>query len=152
MVKDDTDRDVSIVDKIMRDLARAFAIQDIREVLDIDINFSYLSILCQVHILGNPTMGELAKESGIQLSTLTRVVDKLVERGFVIRRADSSDRRVVRVSVTSTGVRLVEQFEQARGKRVKSVLEQLTYKERKDLVEILQNIYDRVFREQKKRD
>jgi len=144
-MKSDVERDVAIVDRIMRDLARAFAIEDIKEVLDIDINFSYLSILCQIHILGKPAMGELAKESSIQLSTLTRVMDKLVDRGFAVRKADPSDRRVVRVDLTPEGEKIVKQFEEARKKRIESVLQQLTEREREDLVEILQNIYNRIF-------
>ncbi len=145
------DKDIEIVDRIMRDLTRAFAVEDIKEVLDININFSYLSVLCQIHILNEPAMGELAKATDIQLSTLTRVVDKLVEQGFVVRKSDPSDRRVVRVNVTSKGVKVVQRFEEARRRRIKSILEKLEDKERKDLVEILQKIYNRIFQEEKEK-
>lgn len=147
-MKNNIEKDVAIVDKIMRDLARAFAIQDIKEVLDVDINFSYLSILCQIHLLEEPTMGEVAKKSNIQLSTLTRVIDKLVEQRLVVRKADPSDRRVVRVSLTLEGDKIVGHFEEARKKRIKSVLEKLTGKEREDLVKILQGVYNRIFGEE----
>lgn len=145
-------KDVAIVDRIMRDLARAFAIQDISEVLDVDINFSYLSILCQIHILEEPAMGELAEKCNIQMSTLTRVTDRLVKEGFVVRKSDPADRRVVRVTLTPGGERIVEQFEQARQKRVEAVIKQLTPGERKELVEILQRIYNRVFERKEKNE
>ena len=144
-------RDVLIIDEIIRDLARTFAMQDVEETLDISINFSYLSVLCQIHILGKPTMGELGQVSDVQLSTLTRVIDKLVRWGFVCRTTEPSDRRVVRVILSEEGIKMVEKFEAARKKRVISILKCLTPQERENLVEILQVIYNRVFKEKKEK-
>lgn len=49
------------------------------------------------------TMGELSREMGISLSTSTRVVDWMVNNGFVQRLSDPDDRRVVRVALTDAG-------------------------------------------------
>jgi DNA-binding MarR family transcriptional regulator len=39
--------------------------------------------------------------------SITKVVDKLVEAGYVVRVPDSADRRVTRVSITAAGARLL---------------------------------------------
>ena len=143
------EHDAAVIDKIFSNLSRALAIQDVEEVLDIDLNFGYVSVLCRISMLKEPTMSELGKISGIQLSTLTRIVDKLVNRGLVHRKTDPSDRRVVRVAMTGEGAELVKRFEEARKKRVLSVLRCLTLKEREDLVAILQSMYNRIFSQRK---
>ncbi|MBE0478472.1 MarR family transcriptional regulator [Candidatus Aerophobetes bacterium] len=144
-MEDGMQEDVDIIDGIMQRLARVFAIQDVEEAIDIDINFAYLSVLFQIHILEEPTMGELARVSEIQLSTLTRVIDRLVEREFVTRKNDPHDRRVVRVSLTAKGSQIMEKYEEARRKRVGLTLKQLSFGERKELVKILEKIQTKIF-------
>lgn len=137
--------DIEAIDGIIQKLARSFAVEDIEEVIHIDINFSYLLVLCHIQMLDEPTMGELAKASRIQISTLTRIIDKLVEREFVARKTDAYDRRIVRVSLTSNGCEIVEKYEEARKKRVGSILRRLSSEERQELLNILQKIESRIF-------
>ena len=54
----------------------------------------------------NLTMGELSSVLAVPLSTATRIVDYLVERGYMQRLPDSNDRRKVRVSLTEAGQKL----------------------------------------------
>ena len=49
------------------------------------------------------TMTETAQILGITVGTLTVSVDRLVKKGFVARRRDEEDRRVVRISLTRDG-------------------------------------------------
>ena len=49
------------------------------------------------------TMNALAKYSAIDRTTLTREVDKLVERGLVSRQAHPTDRRRVNLTLTEMG-------------------------------------------------
>ena len=142
------EQEVEILSRMGPELSKVFGTQDLEEVLDIDIKFAHIPILCQIRTLRNPTMGELGDSSGFQLSSLTRITDKLVERGLVAREADSSDRRVVRVSITDEGCQIVEKFEMARKKKVKSILMRLTSRERKDLIRVLQDIHKRISSEQ----
>lgn len=52
---------------------------------------------------GGRRMTELANALVMRPSSCTRLVDRLVERGLVERRADVVDRRAVRVSLTAAG-------------------------------------------------
>jgi DNA-binding MarR family transcriptional regulator len=58
---------------------------------------------------GAVRMSDLADRLGIARRSATSVVDDLVARGLVERRADPDDRRAVEVAVTPTGVRLLDQ-------------------------------------------
>jgi len=46
---------------------------------------------------------ELAKNMGLSLSRISRVVDKLVVNGYLDRNADSSDRRAITLCLTAKG-------------------------------------------------
>src|SRR5512135_3760582 len=52
------------------------------------------------------TMGDLSRILGVPFSTATRMVDWLVDNGYVQRLADPDDRRVVRVELTEAGKEL----------------------------------------------
>ena len=48
-------------------------------------------------------LGELGRRLGIAPSTLSRNLDRLEDRGFVIRAPDPDDRRALRASLTNAG-------------------------------------------------
>jgi DNA-binding MarR family transcriptional regulator len=71
-------------------------------------------VLYQVRRAGRPIrMSELARQVLISRPSTTRVVDRLVERGWLDRTPDPHDRRVVLVGLTAAGRRA-----QARAGRV----------------------------------
>jgi len=135
------EQEVEILNRMGPELSKVFGTEDLEGVLDIDIKFAHIPILCQIQALESPTMGELGDSSGFQLSSLTRITDKLVERELVAREADASDRRVVRVHITDEGHQIVEKFEKVRKKKITSILECLTSRERKDLIRVLKDIH-----------
>jgi DNA-binding MarR family transcriptional regulator len=64
--------------------------------------------LAQYHLLeplatGPRTNRELAELAGISAPTATRIVDGLLDRGFVSRVEDPTDRRAVVISLTAPG-------------------------------------------------
>ena len=63
---------------------------------------------------GPLTLGELAATEQVSPPSITKVVDKLEQRGLVSRRSDETDGRVCRVQLTAAGRR---QFEGMRRRR-----------------------------------
>jgi DNA-binding MarR family transcriptional regulator len=55
--------------------------------------------------LGCPSMKELSEHLQVKPSTVTGLVDGLVQRGLAERRTDAEDRRMVRVALTAGGKR-----------------------------------------------
>jgi MarR family transcriptional regulator, 2-MHQ and catechol-resistance regulon repressor len=59
---------------------------------------------------GGRTQTELSRELLMHRSNVTGLVDRMVERGWVVRRADPADRRVHHVHLTPAGERLVREI------------------------------------------
>jgi DNA-binding MarR family transcriptional regulator len=50
-----------------------------------------------------PTLGYIARRLMVTPAVVTGIVDRLEKRGYVQRRADAEDRRVVRLALTESG-------------------------------------------------
>ncbi len=80
---------------------------------------------------------------GLSLPTLSRSVDALVQRGYVRRAEDSTDRRVKRLSLTAKGRRTIERLMEIRARDFEAALETLTDDERERLARALEPILER---------
>ena len=70
----------------------------------------FFMFLCSAGVLyqnGTMTMGELSRATSIPQSTVTRMIDWMVENGYVDRFNDDADRRVVRIRLTDNGRELL---------------------------------------------
>jgi DNA-binding MarR family transcriptional regulator len=67
---------------------------------------------------GSLPTSEIGRRLGISSPNVTSLVDKLAEKGYVVRSPDSHDRRVVNVSITERGK---QYFEEGR-RSLKSVM------------------------------
>ncbi len=86
------------------------------------------------------SMGELSDALAVPLSTATRVVDALVERGHIERFSDPEDRRVVRVRFTRQGLRLYKFIDGRIAEHVRQLASNLTEEEMSTLVTLLTKV------------
>jgi DNA-binding MarR family transcriptional regulator len=68
----------------------------------IGINVTDLNCLNLLALSGQLTAGELARETGLTTASITGVLDRLEEAGFVRRERDAHDRRRVVVHLDAT--------------------------------------------------
>ena len=135
---------VNRVIALLPDLAKAFRGDEPQEALHMDISFPEICILEQLSSSQEPTMSELGRSISVDLSTLTRTVDKLVEKHFVVRKPDPEDRRMVRVGITVEGGKIVSRFHEQRKKKIESMLRQMTSQERRVLLNIFETLHARI--------
>lgn len=86
------------------------------------------------------TMTETAVDLGITTGTLTVAIDRLVKKGYVMRKRDEVDRRVVRISLTKEGklaCRIHNKFHSVLAKRI---LEPYTPEEQALLIRMVADI------------
>ena len=84
---------------------------------------------------------EIAQElKGVSLSTLTRILDRLEQQGYIKRMLNQEDRRSFRVATTEQGQQAVEGFMQQWREVMQGVLEILTPTERLVLIELLNKL------------
>src|SRR5690606_17893197 len=72
-----------------------------------DVTLTQYRTLIVLASRGPQRVADLATELAVQPSTVTRLCDRLVARGLATRQQGQTDRRVVWVSLTPTGKRLV---------------------------------------------
>ena len=77
---------------------------------------------------------------GVSLSTLTRMLDRLEQHGYVKRMLNPQDRRSFQVLPTERGQQAIEGFMQQWRTVVQSVLDVLTPTERLILIELLNKV------------
>lgn len=87
---------------------------------------SALSVL----VFGGPkTLGELAAAEQVRPATMTRIAQSLVEDGYARRDADPKDGRVVRLSATARGRRVMQRGRERRVANLARLLERLSAEE-----------------------
>jgi DNA-binding MarR family transcriptional regulator len=67
-----------------------------------------LQYIDAVHQLGEPAITEIADKLNITKASVTNGINKLVALGFVSKTQSGEDRRVIHVSLTAVGERLVK--------------------------------------------
>jgi len=100
-----------------------------------DVTMAQMHCLAAIGELGRPTMSELSEELGLHPSSVTALVDALVEQGLVEREGDPDDRRVVRVTHTAEGRRQRLRHLREQRERLKGLLGETSDE---DLVRILE--------------
>jgi len=100
---------------------------------DLELTLGQLDCLHAISRLGAPSMSDLSRELGLQPSSLTGIIDKLVAAGKVERRDDPADRRVVRVVLTAQGRRDRDRHRRHRRRRLRKLLASLDDAELGDL-------------------
>jgi DNA-binding MarR family transcriptional regulator len=82
----------------------------------------------------------LAHAAKLSVPTVTRMLDGLERRGVVVRERGKRDRRVVRVSLTDSGRRLVAAKREVVFERRTALFESLSPSERRDAARLLHRL------------
>jgi DNA-binding MarR family transcriptional regulator len=91
----------------LRRITRAADIHSHLLQRDFGVTGPQLSTLRVVHRMQPVSTGALARAAYIGYATLTGILDRLEERGYVTRTRDPGDRRTVILKMTSAGEKLL---------------------------------------------
>ena len=91
---------------------------------------------------GEVKMTELADVFGVRGPSLTPMVDKLMDSGYIERGTDAADRRVVTVNLTSKGKSILQRIEQNFSAQVDDLLLFLPSEQRETLQEYTAEFLD----------
>lgn len=77
------------------------------ELREVGVTLDEYDVLLQVRLAGQPlTMTQMAERAVISRPTASRVVDRMVGKGWIRRWHDKADRRVVLLALTDEGRRI----------------------------------------------
>ena len=119
---------------------QAFMSNAIAERLDLTPN--ELEVLGTLVSRGPLTAGEISQRTGLTSGAVTRLIDRLEQRGSVRRRADPEDRRRVRVEITTNAQHVCEPFYGPLEREGTRLLEDLTEKELETIIKYLRVSYE----------
>jgi DNA-binding MarR family transcriptional regulator len=91
-----------IFELLQADRARAW--------LEVDLTIQQIKVVFLAVREGSLTAGQISRELGVGFSTVTGLVDRLVEHGLVDRGEDPRDRRATRVTPTDAARELVHRL------------------------------------------
>ena len=92
------------------------------EFLEVGLTMSQAKVLYLVQAGPNLRMSELAARLGVSLSTISGVVDRLVDQGMLTRHDDPANRRQVVILITPTGVEHLERLRELNAGQLRSLL------------------------------
>ncbi len=88
--------------------------------------------------------GELAERLGVQPSTVTRIVDRLVRNKLVAREVDESDRRLVRHRLTKKGDDVFREMQSMGREGVSKVFARLSDDQVRRVIEALSDLNEAI--------
>ena len=89
---------------------------------------------------GPQSVAALAEAVAVTPPTASRLCERLVRKGLIRRREDSRDRRAVRLALTESGRRLVDDVTERRRAEIARLLESVPLDAQRALVAALQQL------------
>lgn len=96
-----------------------------REWLEVDLTMPQFKVLLLLNSLETASMSQLAASLGVTLPTVTGIVDRLVERGLLVREESPHDRRVVVCRLTARGQQMAGRMQAANRSRMAQMVSTL---------------------------
>jgi DNA-binding MarR family transcriptional regulator len=125
------------LDELSQELMRRFEVlarEFLAPHLSANLSRSETTLLGFLAEHGPATMSEISSLLGMALSSTTGLIDRLVERRLVERARPESDRRTVRVMLTTRGKRALETYSADKVRLARGMLERLEPREREVLL------------------
>jgi len=118
-------------------MARAVARMNrrLRQERQSDLTPTQLSVLGSVRRLGSATPSAIAARERVQPPSITRTLTSLADAGLIVRSPHPDDGRQVLISVSDTGVRVLDEENSRRDLWLAARLAELTTPERTTLRE-----------------
>ncbi|MBI3573791.1 MarR family transcriptional regulator [Candidatus Kaiserbacteria bacterium] len=131
----DTDKALALMFEVGRVIRHACITKE-----TLPLPFSYIETLRFVEEHKNPSMRDIAQYLRVAAPSATAVVEALVGEGYLSRKEDAVDRRLVRLHVSAKGKRVLETTNRARMEALRTVLGSLNGTDRKELIRIFSKI------------
>ena len=109
-------------------------------------------LLARLVVGGERRATDLAADAFLDLSTVSRQVRSLVERGLVERRPDPEDRRGSMLTATAAGRAAFEHYRRQRDAQLAALLEPWPAEDRYQLIRLLARLNDDLVEHQHARD
>ncbi|MFT8351341.1 MarR family winged helix-turn-helix transcriptional regulator [Clostridium saccharoperbutylacetonicum] len=135
-------RDIISLIAVVREKANRFIIQEMNTKEMEGLAPSHGDILSALFEYSSLTMKDLAKKINKDKSTVTALVNKLLNLGYIERTRDIADSRIVYITLTEKGENLKGDFKEISDKLIERVYKDISKNEQEVLINILTKIYN----------
>jgi len=104
------------------------------------VSFSQLKLLQLLSLAKTQTIGELAAFLGVSSAAASKMVDKLVQRGWLLRAVGAADRRAAHVSLTARSQRLLATYDEKRREKLAKVFRGCPAQELRSVARMLDQV------------
>ncbi|MBN6188946.1 MarR family transcriptional regulator [Aneurinibacillus sp. BA2021] len=105
-----------------------------------DIGISPLLVLSKLKEHERLKPSELASKLGLTPGAITNIADKLIAKHYAVREHDADDRRVVYVTITDEGRKILDKAQEASHKIQLELFEAISKSEQQQLLHIYQKL------------
>jgi len=130
--------------KIAEDIYRTIKLSVPPEWLTSDMTVAQLRFLLLLYSEGPSQMSSIASSLGVAVSTATGIVDNLVKKGLVIRRADPQDRRLVICTLSPQGKETINRMWTLGRSQIKELLQGLSIEQLEKTSKVAEFLLDNV--------
>lgn len=114
--------------------------QMIKEYIDADITTDQFQLLQYVGQMKEVTSTEISQHFGVGKSSVTAIVNRLVDKELIMRERNISDRRFFHLRLTERGEAIVEKTEAEINKYINETLEHFDEERTKLFIEDLEKL------------
>lgn len=107
---------------------------------ELDLTPPQFYVLATIGYAGRLPFGEIGEKMMVTVSNLTGIVDRLEEKGLVVRERDTDDRRVVRVTLTRKGIKLYKSAIPLFEKNISQFFSPLNKAQQRELASLLRKL------------
>jgi len=130
------------LERILREICFRIKVKG-REVLKkYPITPAQFDLMQKIYFTGPKTMGESSTNLGIAKSTTTGLVNRLEKDGFLERIKSNDDKRVITVSLTEKGKKVIDEVIIERVQFIRNVLESMPEHFEDELINLLEKFND----------
>ena len=128
----------TVVDAVVR-ASRALVGITVRALASVsdEVTLPQLRTLVVLSLQGPQAVSALAERLDVHASTMTRMCNRLVARGLVVRTPSAVDRREVVIELTTPGQGLVDEVMDKRRREIDSVVRRMPADDRERIVKTL---------------
>lgn len=113
-----------------RDIIRSLDTSELK----LPINATQQRVLMAILKIPDSNMKDLSAQVGLEKSSLTRVIDSLIEEGFVVRTYDIQDRRKINCALTKKGLIQANRIDRLMLEHIDKFFSDLTECEKEKLI------------------
>ena len=111
------------------------------------VSFSQFTVLMSLAQEHSRKMSDVAKLLRVTLPAVTKLIDRLEQRGFVRRKPHTTDRRITLVDLSPKGLALVEQTQGRTLRLLTQAVRGLSIQEQQAVVEFMEALGKRIWTE-----